>query len=899
MDLILFKYNNYYNRIWKTINKDEIPEDKQTIKNVSFNTNNGIVTTQITPASYLNKYDYAVLSNGGLVEQDSSKTNVSFSGSSLAFISLFRYAYKAASKSSSLPALAATNSIYKQMVTDGKVTLGTDYKDLFKYLLEAQATLGLSAYLEKYVNQITVDNLKTYSGYATIMIDYKQTVDTTAIVSRWFILSSRRLRTNQYELTLKRDIMADYSDEIDEATLFINRSHLEDSNDLICNDEGWSFNQIKTNEMLLKGTENPAFIVGYLNPKTTATSVTVQGNNSVIEYKTLTDMSTDLNIPLDDLKTIFSQERLSCTTDNVEINFGNRGRVFDYLKAILILDNNYLLSSLNRQTVYAWSDPIFYVNSTLIADGFIKAMTECLSGDIHSVMYDMLKAANGAPVLSISQYQNLINYISTNNIKYNDVVYKYDYSLNVDDRTEKILASTDSSAQTFIKLFTDKYTDWTTSAGNLYIWAQFSSMTLSKQTIVTPDTVVIPLSSNRRATSGSTANIFAIPYNSTGVTIVKDGSSFRYNTIADNKFVKKIASTLATQLDKDLYDIQLLPYSTYLNEFYNSTTKAREFDPEYEGIRYDVINDGSGTPVSIIYWQDTNEYNSSIEVNLGYENRKVDSNTKFIKICGPNGSNGFEMNVAKNNGLDKIYVKCTFKPYQPYLQLLPNFKGLYGYNFNDYRGLICSDNFSLGRTTEAFIQYELNNKNYREIFKNQLGQMETQYNINKAENAFGRLSGIVTSTSQGAVSGFMMSGGNPYVAIAGAAIGGTTSAIGAGMDAANEGKNYNIGRNQTISNYNLNLGNIKAQPATITNDSFNIVSKIYPYIEFYECSAVEREAFENKIKYNGMITNTIGQITRHPDDVKFFQASVIRIDVDGNAEIINEINNELQQGGYC
>ena len=103
--------------------------------------------------------------------------------------------------------------------------------------------------------------------YININPDYCLVLDenTGNIVSRWFVLESVRTRGGQYQLSLRRDVVADHFNEIIGAPCFVERGPLAPTNKLIYNSEGMSFNQIKMNEIPLKDETNNAWIVGYLD----------------------------------------------------------------------------------------------------------------------------------------------------------------------------------------------------------------------------------------------------------------------------------------------------------------------------------------------------------------------------------------------------------------------------------------------------------------------------------------------------------------------------------------------------------------------------------------------------------------------------------------------------------
>ena len=94
--------------------------------------------------------------------------------------------------------------------------------------------------------------------------DYCLVVDEADnILSRWFIIESTRTRGGQYELTLKRDSIADNFDVVKSAPAYLLKGYVGIDNPLIFNSEGQQFNQIKTGEYPIKDDTGCAWIVGY------------------------------------------------------------------------------------------------------------------------------------------------------------------------------------------------------------------------------------------------------------------------------------------------------------------------------------------------------------------------------------------------------------------------------------------------------------------------------------------------------------------------------------------------------------------------------------------------------------------------------------------------------------
>lgn len=95
--------------------------------------------------------------------------------------------------------------------------------------------------------------------------DYVLVVENDEIVSRWFVVETRRTTMGQLELTLHRDLVVDFYNETIQAPCFIEKATIRDpeTNDLIFNNEQMSYNQIKTKETLLTDQSEIPWICVY------------------------------------------------------------------------------------------------------------------------------------------------------------------------------------------------------------------------------------------------------------------------------------------------------------------------------------------------------------------------------------------------------------------------------------------------------------------------------------------------------------------------------------------------------------------------------------------------------------------------------------------------------------
>ena len=147
--------------------------------------------------------------------------------------------------------------------------------------------------------------------------------------------------------------------------------------------------------------------------------------------------------------------------------------------------------------------------------------------------------------------------------------------------------------------------------------------------------------------------------------------------------------------------------------------------------------------------------------------------------------------------------------------------------------------------------------------------------------------------------------GGGYGAIAGAAIGMVSGAVGGIADYINLDKQIKENKNYAVDMYNYNLQNIKALPYTMTRcTALTFNNKLFPFIEKYTCTDEERQAFIYKLKYDGMTVNAIGKISDYTDmSGRLVRGQVIRLDeadpkLKEDSHMAGEIYNEIKKGVY-
>ena len=215
--------------------------------------------------------------------------------------------------------------------------------------------------------------------------------------------------------------------------------------------------------------------------------------------------------------------------------------------------------------------------------------------------------------------------------------------------------------------------------------------------------------------------------------------------------------------------------------------------------------------------------------------------------------------------------------------------------------MLCGGDFSLPRVSDAWINYQLNNKNYQNIFNRDIQHLDFMQGLEMRNQLVSGAVGLLGDAAKGAGGGAILGGGSG--AIAGAIAGTGLSAIGYGIDVDTLAKQHRENRQLAVDKFNYQLGNVKALPYTLTKvGSFDAISKVFPFIEEYVCSEKEMEAFKAKIKYESMTVMRIGTIKEHAEydtELNYFKGSLIRNDsIADDPHILNAIYEELLKGVY-
>lgn len=406
----------------------------------------------------------------------------------------------------------------------------------------------------------------------------------------------------------------------------------------------------------------------------------------------------------------------------------------------------------------------------------------------------------------------------------------------------------------------------------------------------------------------------------------------------NNKIAFASAQYISHQLQsgKFLIDLQLLPYCPLEFNIINHTyaDKALQIITKASDIK-NIINTSTNDVICSIFFSHSSDrerngvcFNGTSALNVNYNNiidLKVANQCDIYRLCSPSKSKYYDFNAAKNYGLNGFNICTTYKPFSPFIYVRPNknMNSLYGQNFNDYVGLIATGDYVLPTETDAWTQYQIQNKNYQQIFDRQIQHQTFLNNWAVKEQEYANKANIRNATVGGALSGGLTgamvgakAGGlaGPYGAIGGAIIGGIGGAVGLGgnsYDLVSEGAALDMDRlistnAENISyakdTFNYNLQNIQALPdALVSTSSFDYINKVYPFIEYYTCTDIEKEQVRNLLTLQGMSVNKVTTIDtlNIGNSNSFTKATLYKFIGDtSNPVIVNEINAELLKGVY-
>ena len=743
----------------------------------------------------------------------------------------------------------------------------------------------------------------------------------------WYVIEWKYLRKGQYQATLKRDVLSENYDLILTAPMLIKKGTVISSNNpAIFNSEGQAYNQIKSDEISLYDATGCPWIVGYVPLNTPAAGTEISKNIYVepsFTYNTLEDFRSDFpyDVNMTSGRTIIRRYNRS-PIYNIRANIRytkitGAGPQYDYEAAnvsfnssgLLTYDINATKEKVNVLDWYNFGETTgFYivyqtklpnVFSTFRADKGYEAVApgdSKLTRDIiRSYTPETLKQIDNSIFNAYPQNEAddaTLKSILYKTVKIGNKTYNIFPSNKLIWKERAVPASTFQLLSTNLNdnILADKNNTYNYIVNLKYYEAGYT-LVESTQTIKTTmpgKDKIIQLRKDPYA-------MFCIPYGE--VKLRKDGVD-QLTTVKDAALIATGISTSAG--DKTVLDVQLLPYCPIREIVVDDEKGVVDYSSLTRAAQVQDIKNEADVVISKMFWCVDNSFTFQIPLKLSVDDYKIENETTTYRLCSPNYNGLFEFNLAKNGGLNWIEVNCTYKPQTPYIQLNPNFQKLYGQNattglsagdYNDQRGLICGGDFSLPNVDDKWANYQMNNKNYQNIFDREIQSMEMS-------NRYQRVSDWMNLVSGTAKAGMAIGSLSNPVA------GGVSAAINLGTGAASNIMSDRL-RDEQINLkkdlFNYNLQNIQALPQSVSKTAaFNINSKYVPFLEKYTCTEEEKNALRDKLRWQGMTVMRTGQIEDYVwDDDTYIEAMPLRLTgLNEDTHTAQAIAQELNMGTY-
>lgn len=796
-----------------------------------------------------------------------------------------------------------------------------NYNNYINRIFKKEATL------EEYgtpIYTLSVTNFNYNDGVDTShVINYNNqdgdyviiTDDNDNIQSRWFVTENVRNRGGQHNLTLKRDLKVDLYDFYKNSPMIVHRGWPKYFPDpIIFNSEGFSFNQIKQSEQFLKDDSLTPWYILYIAKNCPVTTGTVTLNENY-----------DFTISTPISESIYNDgETYNCYDEREIFTQSNQDQTtffspMELLKFFMTKGNQYytnVQSGVGRDRDYIWFDQ----NTPTVESELRSAFSGKYSTWSSDSYFGKTNDLTDSDRINLDT-RNFVIKDSTNalyqiRVDVNTEFGVQEYNITSNLRTALIAAIEGTSLT--------KTGDW----GDEAFGIKYSRVTYTiHANLITTGSVDWEINfSNKQNTVDADYNIIAIPKQTMRIFTLDNNWHIVYE-----QWSQALIESILSKIRNYIYDIQLLPYcpypqnctldfpdkyaTIYLTDYEEAPVRGLKPNQAYHNSSSDnhlfmlyVEKSQYEFNINKFYYENPTYYTVS-NINMqpyNYKNSgdlinyKLDNECRVYRLCSPNYNGLFEFSVAKNNGVNEFNVDVTLRPYNPYIHINPNFKSMYGSDFNDVRGLICQGDFSLPIITDQWQTYEYQNKNYQNIFNRQIENMDFNFEQERIKGIFGAVAGTTVGAAAGGLTGHKI--GGPVGAGVGAVLGGASSLAGGIIDYNMMTSRQEEQRDYVIDNYKYQLGNIKALSYSINKVTpLTNNNKIWPFIEMYDCTDTEKEMLYNKLVYTSFTIERIDTMSNYGEEnqKRFFSATLIRVEgANQPTHELQELAKELEKGVY-
>ena len=760
--------------------------------------------------------------------------------------------------------------------------------------------------------------------------DYVIVDDYKGNISRWFVTNSFKTRDRQDRLELRRDLIADYfSDIVKRSPCLIRKGYVNKTSPLIFNDEGVAYNKMKVEERLIKDNSNCSYIIGFFAKDAFNSDTTVNGTvkeknyayyytdlasfpyknyvegagNSHTESATKVAGNNNLNIYY---AVKFSGKDTRDGLFNHYTNFEMTVNYYGNAKPSWYTNSYATEERIDNYLYYEDFDNVSDIDSNLIIKyygvGTIpmnywkagKAYRTCCIETAQTFQSRGLQNA-ALDLLGVEEatYNNIYEFVGKR-VKLGNVIY--DVSLgeenerNQHPNANNAVTSWMNSSKPFntmVENMLESYYDCEYETGhNQFSNADIKVLAKTKDYYLVFSEASSDISTEVKASSNRT-HLTEYPYDMF-MLINEDNIPYKVganNFVSNHEVNMNIAQAICEASGSAGYDIQIVPFNPI-----QDTILA---DNSINFLNYDSheIKDANNKVVGHYVMCSSADLKLKLEkdeLKFNPEDYKFDFNTKQYRLCSPNQETVFDFSPSMNDGINTWEITCNYRPYTSYIKIQPTWNWLYGnseYNgLTDFRGLVYNSSLCVTQLNDAWATYVNNNKNYQQLFDNQINTLTKQQNIemNYLEETLGLRS------------------------FTGMPIGSIMRTIGGMRDIDMQKELNNLALSKMETDFKYQMDNIKSMPHTIKKlTNINGDTRVFPYIEIYSCSSTEEESFNLKMQYTGYTIMTTGYIWNYLKlgSETFVQADLIRLDLSRSEEsadnhVAVEIASELSKGIY-
>lgn len=724
-------------------------------------------------------------------------------------------------------------------------------------------------------------------------------------IMKWFITEAHYVRGYQWMLTLRRD----FGDDIFNVDCIIHRGHVPDESNRIFNSEPLSFNKIlKARENVTDYSVSPwyvAYVAKDWRPDGDKISFSYNGIDPDITVAGLSNWEYYDNIG-----------------ENTELNYSKIGVSCATVTEMLLPGEAWFAGVYSYQNSYSRgisNDADMNRQNGLVLQPHVT-IPECCTE-----LFRITDVRESYGIIKENLYDHGIDHTTANSLTALNDKYIFDNTTNKTFRISLSVASWETKRYTpedcpylvrrlpWIsreRLVTLGYTGAKdTTYENMNTWALIEteerSVTLSLTEVpYTQGTDHIPVPTSRIRTDSSAYDIIAFPAHE----VLLGNTPNKTNRVKANA----LAGYLASLPQNVVYDVQLLPFSPINDKYLSTQNGAGRVRTDLMTINVDDVQNADTTTgyLQVFFVRNAQCYhNLRCELREGaspYFITRKKGGYKRVALCdmwrlnSPNMASTFEFNAAEMDGWGKFYAEMELKPATPYIQVYMDFNRLYGTRFQDMRGLICSGEFSLSRTSSEWNEYVLRNKNYQLQFNREIDNLSLTQSVERKQQIASAVMGGVTSTLQGGMAGGLATG-NPVGAIVGAGVTAAANVVGGVLDYKYAEQLRQEAQSFKRDMFNLSMENIRAVPATLTNVSpRNPRNNGFVTIEYYTCSEEEVDTLLDYIRWYGMNVEAVGHVQDWLESgvETFVTASILRYNGREDSHYVNALNEELERGFY-